>query len=103
MDAALTAKLEPVLQVDYMSSDESIIQSEGSDDECIVVPKKFRVNALNWRSTEFQKYIDSLDRKVSRNQSERSKRMSIPTELGGPSTRQEPPDGYPDWACITFD
>ena len=55
----MKAKLEPVLKVDYMSSDESIVPSENSDDECYVPQKKFRVSYLTWRSAEFQKYINS--------------------------------------------
>ena len=95
----MKAKLEPVLKVNYMSSDESIVPSENSDDECYVPQKKFRVSYLTWRSAEFQKYIDSLDRKIKRNQSEWSKRMTIQTERGGSSTGK-PPNDCPDWACI---
>ena len=97
IDPSIKQKFEPVLKVDYMSSDESIVASEGSDDVAAAPPKKFVKHQLKWWSDEFQKYIDSLDRKILRSKTDRAKRMTIPIETNGFSKRNPPPD-CPDWA-----
>ena len=45
--------------------------------------KKLVKKRTAWRSTDFQGYIDSLDRKIERRLSERAKRMRLPQEMGG--------------------
>ena len=81
-----------------MSSDESVIVS---DEEADTPSKKFVKHTAQWRSAEFQNYIDSLDRKVNRRRTERGKLMTVPIEDGEPSSRKAP-DGCPEWACITL-
>lgn len=56
-----------------MSSDESVIGSEDDSDAERTggTNKKFIKHELPWRSSEYQKYLESLDRKISRSWTER--------------------------------
>ena len=100
LDVATKKKLEPLLGVNYMSSDESVITSE--DEESDAIPaKKFVKRVAVWRSVEFQNYISSLDRKIARRRTDRGKMMMIPVEDGEASSRDAPSD-CPDWACINL-
>ena len=48
-----------------------------------------------------QAAIDSLDRKIDRRCSRRSKAMCLNVEVSGESTRPKP-DGLPEWAYELF-
>ena len=48
-----------------------------------------------------QASIDSLDRKIDRRHSKRSKAMCLNVEVSGESTRPKP-DGLPELACELF-
>ena len=68
--------VEPLLAASYMSSDESVIVSKEESEEQLLSlgpatqGKKLVKKRAAWRSTEFQGYIDSLDRKIERRLSE---------------------------------
>ena len=94
-----------------MSSDESVIISDAEADENALSDenlsptqsrKKLVKHMQQWRSDEFQSYIDSLDRKVARRRTARAMSMVLPTETGSPSSREAPID-CPDWAKTLFD
>ena len=53
-DAVTKKKIEPVLGVNYMSSDESVVMSEDESDG--MPAKKFVKHLAMWRSAEFQNY-----------------------------------------------
>lgn len=99
LDVETKKKVEPLMKADYMSSDESITLSDQSDEEMPLKHRKFIKHVATWRSAEFQEIIDSLDRKINRRRSDKSKSMVIPVEIGEPSTRA-PPEECPDWAAI---
>ena len=85
-----------------MSSDESVIESDDDNDEDIGlhVPKKVFVrHTLNWRSSEFVNYIESLDRKIVRRRTQRGKQMVVPVRVGAASDRP-PPENCPEWAYV---
>ena len=92
-----------------MSSDESVIDNTDNDDsgsdldERTPPTKKKRLikHKMSWRSREMQATIDSLDRKIERRRSGRSKSMCLDVETSGESTRPKP-DGLPEWACELF-
>lgn len=98
-DEATKKKLEGVLSVSYMSSDESVVLSEDEDDAAPA--KKFVKHLAMWRSVEFQNYIGSLDWKIARRKTDRGKMMTVPVQDGEVSGRDAPSD-CPDWACITL-
>lgn len=111
MDQATKDKVLPLLTVDFMSSDESEAWSEsGSSDENNAAPfqcgkkKRLHYHQLFWRSTEFDAYIKSLDRKIERRRSARSQRMVIPVikDANGCTSKRQPPEGAPDWAISPF-
>ena len=64
--------------------------------------KRLIKHPLMYRSREFQGIIESLDRKLERRRTSRSKAMCLPIEIGSPSTRKKP-SGIPEWACELFD
>ena len=92
-----------------MSSDESVRQdsdgsvSSGSDRDERHPPVKKRLikHRLPWRSREMQAVVESLDRKIKRRRTARSKAMCLEVEVSGESTRPKP-DGLPDWAVELF-
>ena len=99
-----------MLKAEFMSSDESVRQdsdgsvSSGSDrDERHPPVKKKRLikHKLPWRSREMQAVVESLDRKIERRRTARSKAMCLEVEVSGESTRPKP-DGLPDWAVELF-
>ena len=106
IDEASKLKFATVLKAEFMSSDESIVEdlnsSEGSGsdtDERTPPTKKKRLvkHKFPWRSREMQAVIDSLDRKIDRRRSGRSKAMCLEVVVSGESTRPKP-DGLPEWA-----
>jgi len=48
-----------------------------------------------------QALMESLDRKIDRRRSGRSKAMCLEVQVSGESTRPKP-DGLPEWACELF-
>lgn len=113
IDPETKAKVEPLLVGECMSSEELAVQEsdnererESSDSELEnevqhSSRKRLIKHKLTWRSTEFQSIIESLDRKIDRRRSSRSKRMCLKVEQGGDSSR-EPPDSIPQWAVELF-
>ena len=105
LDQPTKDKLLPVLTADYMSSDESIYDSNSgeSDSDNPPVPlrtgrkKKLQYHELAWRSGEFDSYIKSIDRKIERRRSPRGQRMLIPVVCDSLMSVRPPPDGAPDW------
>ena len=104
LDQPTKEKLTPVLHADFMSSDESVYESEsGESDPEHNAPlrsgrkKKLCYHELVWRSTELESYIKSLDRKIERRRSERGQRMVLPVDRDGVMSSRPPPDGAPPW------
>ena len=63
---AITAKEKSeamkILEVDYMSSEETGQQSAGSEDECHVLPVTiFKIRPLPWQSDRANSIIASMD------------------------------------------
>ena len=93
-----------------MSSDDSEIdvaatrgeQSSDSENEIASVGKKrLRRHRLPRRSQEFQKVIESLDRKLEQRRSDRAKVMCLEVMVGSDSQR-EVPSNTPEWALELF-
>lgn len=63
--------------------------------------KKLVRHTLPWRSVEFQRLIESLDRKIDQRRSDRSRVMCLEVEVGAKSTRKAPHD-IPEWAKELF-
>ena len=95
-----------------MSSEESLVEdstdsdvnsddhghSSDSDREHSKTGKKRLIkHMLLWRSREFEHVIESLDRKLDRRRSAKSKSMCLNVEIGEPSSREKPED-LPEWA-----
>ena len=88
IDEATKQKVEPVLKAEYMSSEESVMEdtdghasgsSSESDGDSVCDKQKSHKrlikHTLPWRSREFQRIIESLDRKMERCRNSRSKAM----------------------------
>jgi len=116
IDETIKQKVEPVLKADYMSSEESVVgddeerdgtgSSSGDEDtskdtEARRGHKKLIRHKIPWRSREFQQILESLDRKIDRRRSARSKAMCLSIEIGGDSSREKP-DTLPEWASELF-
>ena len=85
-----------------MSSDKSVILSEdekGAPTSTAAPSKKFVKQLAMWRSVEFQHYISSLDRKISRKKTMHGK-MTVLVE-DGETSAHDAPVNCPDWTCIT--
>ena len=92
IDAETKAKVEPLLVGECMSSEESAVQesenereressnSEQEDEGQCSNKKRLIRHKSTWRSVEFQRIIESLDKKIGRRQSSRSKRMCLKIE-----------------------
>ena len=76
------AKIEECLCVDLLSSEDS--DEDGS----------FIIHPLPWRSRKVDNILRSLDRKVDRKKSKRSKLMTFHRNEGSISSRPKPPKGY---------
>ena len=79
IDDATKQKVEPVLKVDFMSSEESQYEEcdkDGSDleDQPPKCKKKLIKHRIPWRSQEMQLIIDSLDRKLDKRHDDRAKK-----------------------------
>ena len=109
MDDEAKRKIEPVLKASFMSSDESMIEDSdnysdsNSEEEQTksTAAKKLIRHKLPWRSAEFERVIASLDRKLDRRRSTRSKAMCLEIQDGRDSTRPKP-DDLPEWASNLF-
>ena len=90
-----------------MSSEECayVDSSNSEDDEAHTTAqrrkKKLIKHTLPWRSVEFRRLLESLDRKIDRRRTDRSRSMCLEVEVGAESTRQAPHD-IPDWAKELF-
>ena len=85
IDPGTKAKVKPLLVGECMSSEESAVQesgdereressnSEQEDEVRQSSRKKLIKHKLTWRSVEFQKIIESLNRKIDRRRSSHSK------------------------------
>jgi len=110
LDEPTKEKIRPVLNADYMSSDESEVdvaaaQVEESSDSENETPsagkKRLCRHRLPWRSQELQKIIESLDRKLERRCSDHAKAMCLQITVGSDSQR-EVPDNAPEWVIELF-
>ena len=100
LDAETKQKLQPLMKPQYMSSDESVVESgDDSEQEEQLGEKKLVKRRAVWRSHEFQNYIDSIDHKIQRRRSDRGRSMTLKVEIGENSARSAPED-CPEWACI---
>ena len=97
-----------------MSSEESLVEDTNSESESTDEDdeaqqrqrkghkkKKLIRHTLSWRSNEMQQVVVSLDRKIDRRRSARSKAMCLEIVEGGASSRTQP-DNAPDWAIELF-
>ena len=108
IDEGTKRKVEPLLKAQFMSSDESAIESDAAhshpdssdsekDSEATGCRKKLIRHKLPWRSEEFETVLRSLDRKLDRRRDPRSKAMCLEVQMGENSLREKP-EGLPDWA-----
>lgn len=88
-------KINILMKLDYISSEESASDSENCEDG---FPRRtFVIRPLAWLSDEATTLMSSLDRKASRRRSERGSEMMIKRKIGMPSVRGCPED-CPEWA-----
>ena len=98
LDESTKEKIRPVLNADYMSSDESEVDvaatqsrvedSSDSESEATSVGKKrLRRHRLPWRSQELLKVIESLDRKLERRRNDRAKAVCLEVIVGADSQK----------------
>ena len=110
-DEPTKEKIRPVLNVDYMSSDESEVDvaatrsraevsSDSESESASVGKKRLRRHTLPWKSQELLKVIESLDRKLEQRSSDRAKAMCLEVIVGSDSQRQVPNDA-PEWTIGT--
>ena len=84
-------KFAEVLKAEFMSSDESVVENtdnsdSDSDTDGRSPPtrkKRLIKHKMSWRSREMQAANDSLDRKIDRRCSGRSKAMCLNVEVSG--------------------
>ena len=91
-------KLEQVLELEYMSPEESAWE-EASDEEGAPRLEKLIIRKFECRSEELERELRSLDRKANRARSERGKRMMMKRGIGGslPGSLRTFPKGAPSW------
>ena len=83
-----------------MSSDESAIENtDNSDSDSPTKKKRLIKHKMSWRSREMQATIDSLDRKIKRRHSGRSKSMCLDVEVSGESTSPKPENGHVNFSA----
>ncbi|KXJ16818.1 hypothetical protein AC249_AIPGENE22806 [Exaiptasia diaphana] len=98
-------KIKMVLKNEYMSSDESVAESEeeanSSDSESEMTPVRktryFKIRRLTWRSQELDSIFKKLDKRVKRRRTSKGSSMVLERREGQPSRRQ-PPHDAPAWA-----
>lgn len=83
-----------------MSPEESVYESENSDEESIPKLEKLVRCKFEWRSDELDREFKSLDCKADRARSQRAKRMMVPREEGDivPESLNSYPKNAPAWA-----
>ena len=110
LDEPTKDKIRPVLNADYMSSDESEVDvsarrgedsSDSEGESSSTGKKRLRRQKLPWRSEELQKVIESLDRKLNRRRTERVKAMCLEI-IEGSDSQREKPENAPEWAIELF-
>ena len=96
-------KLEQVLELEYMSPEESAWE-EASDEEGAPRLEKLIIRKFECRSEELERELRSLDRKANRARSERGKRMMVKREIGGslPGSLCTFPKGAPNCSKIIY-
>ena len=82
---------------DNLNSDSNSEQDQNKSSKA----KRLIRHKLPWRSVEFERVIASLDQKLDRRRSARSKAMCLGVQDGRDSTRTKP-DNLPDWASYLF-
>ena len=87
-------RIRAVLIPDYMSSDESAVESDDNEND-VSNKKVFRKHVLQWRSPEFSNYIESLARKIAWKRTSRGKQMVVPVKEG--QSERPPPEDCPEW------
>lgn len=90
-----------------MSSEESAAESsDAAEDDNDGVPKsgkkKLIRQRLPWRSVEFQSFMESLDRKIERRRTDRSRSMCLEVEVGNVTSIRQAPAEIPEWAKELF-
>ena len=88
------------MTVDYMSSEQSMSESEGENVENgyespdVERPKKkvFSVSTLPWRSPEFTQVMHSLDRKLMQRRSAKATNMLVERHRSGIISSRPAPD-----------
>ena len=111
LSADTKTKLDPLMKADYMSSDESLSpgsdQSDCEDGEMTTQSSRKRLlkHRATWRSSEFEEFIQSIDRKIERRRTERGKMMVLErlSNEGSPCTTRSAPLDCPEWAKTVFD
>lgn len=103
-------QLEPLMNADFMSSDETISPGSNSDLEnddplptVATQRKRLMKHTVGWRSTDLQEYIRSVDRKIARRRTERGKMMVLDTVVGEKTSTRPAPADCPEWAKTVFD
>ena len=91
-------KLEQVLELQYLSPEESAWE-EASDEEGTPRLEKLIIRKFEWRSEKLERELRSLDRKANRARSERGKRLLVRREIGGflPGSLRTFPKRAPSW------
>lgn len=113
LDDTTKERIRQVLKAEFMSSEESAAEntsveqasSSESDSEqpsaAARGKKKLIRHKLPWRSQEMQRVMESLDRKIERRRSDRSKGMCLEVVIGEDSCRAKP-ENLPEWATELF-
>ena len=80
-----------------MSSEESVYDTEGSDDD--YGPRKRQVRTLSWESTKLSEYKKKLDRAFKSQASKVTLRHMAPVVRNKDCLSKRPvPDTAPEWA-----
>lgn len=98
-------KFSAILQIEYMSSEESAEES-GEDEHMGERLKVLLIHTLPWRNQIVNEMFQSLDRKTARKRTPRAAEMCRKrcrgTEPSSPSgTTTKPPPSCPAWAKVS--
>ena len=99
-------KFSAILQIEYMSSEESAEES-GEDEHMGERLKVLLIHTLPWRNQSVNEMFQSLDRKKARKRTPRAaemcrKRVPWGAEPSSPSgTTAKPPPSCPAWAKVS--
>ncbi len=96
VEVKVKERLQEVLIKEFISSEESALETVDDDTERHVII----VKPLPWRGPKAQRLMTRLDEKYSRNQTKQSAIQTIPRVLGESSIRLKP--SFPDdfWGFV---